>query len=152
MSFLGWLVLGILLLALEMVSPGVFYIACLGVGALAASLMALLGLQAWVHWAVFFLVSFLLILLVAPIARRWMKKMPSVAVGLDSVEGQVAHVIEDVDPETGKGQVRLANGSIWLVASDTAMAKGSRAEVKGITGTRLVVSPLSEDAFSRELL
>jgi membrane protein implicated in regulation of membrane protease activity len=148
MSFLAWLVLGILLLVLEMLTPGVFFIACLGVGALAASLMALVGSPAWVHWVVFFAVSFLLVLFVAPIARRWMKKMPSAPVGLDSVEGQVAHVIEDVDPDTGKGQVRLANGSIWLVASDQPMAKGSRVEVKGITGTRLLVDPVSEDTPS----
>jgi membrane protein implicated in regulation of membrane protease activity len=150
MSFLAWLVLGVLLLVLEMLTPGVFFVACLGVGALVASLSALAGLPTWVDWAVFFSVSFLLVLFVAPIAKRWMKKMPSAPVGLDSVEGQIALVTEDVDPGTGKGQVRLANGSVWLVASDRSMAKGSRVEIKGITGTRLRVSQVSEDAPSRE--
>jgi membrane protein implicated in regulation of membrane protease activity len=146
MSFLAWLVLGILLLVLEMLTPGAFFIACLGVGALVASLAALAGFPMWVGWAVFFVVSFALVLFVAPLARRWMKIMPSAPVGLDSFEGQVARVMEDVDPGTGKGQVRLANGSIWLVASDQPIAKGVCVKIKGIAGTRLLVNPVSEEA------
>jgi len=149
MNPLVWLVMGIVLLVIEMLTPGLFFFACFGVGALVASLIAVLGAPAWAIWAVFFIASFLLILLVAPIARRWMKKHPAVPVGLDSLEGQNAQVIEAIEPLTGKGQVRLTNGAIWRAICDQPIAEGSQVKVNGVIGTRLqVINPNPESTYN----
>jgi membrane protein implicated in regulation of membrane protease activity len=150
MSALTWLVIAIVLLVIEMVTPGIFFFACFSVGAFAATLAAFLGCPFWAIWVIFFSVSILLIFLVAPFARRWMKKIPPTPVGLDSLEGQRAQVIEPIDPGTGKGQVRLSNGAIWRAMSDLPITEGSQVEIVCITGTRLQVNPSSEAAASKE--
>jgi membrane protein implicated in regulation of membrane protease activity len=150
MNALTWLVIAIVLLVIEMVTPGIFFFACFSVGAFAATLAAFLGCPSWAVWVIFSSVSILLIFLVAPLARRWMKKIPSTPVGLDSLEGQRAQVIEPIDPGTGKGQVRLSNGAIWRAMSDLPIAEGSHVEIVCITGTRLQVNPSSEAAASKE--
>jgi membrane protein implicated in regulation of membrane protease activity len=139
MSALAWLIVAIVLFAVEMLTPGIFFFACFGAGALLASLLALLGVPVWASWSAFFVVSLLSVLLVAPMVRRWAKKLPSTPVGLDSLAGQEAHVLDSIDPATGKGQVRLANGSIWLAASESLIEAGATVEIISIVGTRLQV-------------
>jgi membrane protein implicated in regulation of membrane protease activity len=144
MSSLAWLVMAIVLFALEMLTPGMFFFVCFGIGALVASLMVLLGAPAWVAWAVFFTLSFLLILLAAPLARRWMKRNPATPVGLDAYGGQTGYVVDTIDPSTGRGQVRLSSGAIWLAASGQHIPEGSAVVIDRIVGTRLQVSLSSE--------
>jgi len=150
MSPLVWLIIGLTLLVMEMLTPGLFFFACFSVGAFAASLAALLDAPPWAVWALFFVVSFLAILIIAPIARRWMKKSPYVPVGLDSLEGQTARVIEDINPDTGKGQVRLTNGAIWRAVSDRPIAENSEVKIACVVGTRLQVSPNIEATSNEE--
>jgi len=150
MSPLVWLVLGLILLVIEMLTPGLFFFACFSAGAFAASLVCLLGAPAWAAWALFFVVSFLAILIIAPIARRWMKKSPVVPVGLDSLEGQMARVTEAIDPNTAKGQIRLANGAIWRAVSDQPIAEGSQVEIARVIGTRLQVIPGVKTTSNKE--
>jgi len=138
-TWLTWLIIAVVLFAVEMLTPGIFFFACFGAGALAASLLASFGVEAWASWSAFFAVSLLFVLLVAPMVRRWAKKIPSTPVGLDSLTGQEAHVLDPIDPATGKGQVRLANGSIWLAASESPVEAGATVEILSIVGTRLQV-------------
>jgi membrane protein implicated in regulation of membrane protease activity len=139
-----WLIAAVVLLVVEMLTPGLFFFACFGIGALVASLMSLLDTPAWATWAAFFAISLLLILLVAPIARRWMKRARSVSVGLDSIEGQVGRVIVAINPETGIGQVRLSNGAVWRAACDQPLTEGTQVKIIQITGTTLQVNPAPE--------
>jgi len=150
MNPLDWLVVAVILFVIEMVTPGAFFFACFGIGALIAALANKLGSPHWVVWTIFFVVSFLLVLLVAPIVRRWMKKIPDVPVGLDSLEGQIAYVIEAIEPDTSKGQVRLASGAIWHAISDHYIAEGAKVEIIYVTGIRLRVSPVSESVSNKE--
>jgi membrane protein implicated in regulation of membrane protease activity len=150
MSPLIWLVIAIALFVIEMITPGVFFFACFGVGALIASLTAMLGFPVWAVWALFFVVSLLLVLLVAPIVRRYMKKMPVVPVGLDSLEGQIGKVIEAIEPGTTKGQVRLPSGAVWSAAGNLFIGEGSNVEIIRVTGIKLQVSPVSEPVSTKE--
>ena len=150
MSPLLWLVIAMVLFVIEMLTPGLFFFACFGAGALIASLFAMLGAPQWAAWTIFFVTSLLFILLVAPIARRWMKKTTTVPVGLDSLEGQNAQVIETIDPVTGKGQVRLTNGAIWRAISDQSVTEGSQVKINCIVGARLQVSQNFESPSTKE--
>lgn len=131
----------LLLLAIEIITPGVFFFACLGLGALLAGLAALLGAGSGVSWMVFFGASTALILTVAPLVRRIMKRQNTEPVGLDALKGQQALVIEALDPLSGQGQVRLTNGAIWRVSTEEAAPAGASVEVVDIVGTRLKVRP-----------
>lgn len=134
-----WLVFSLILLVIEMITPGLFYFACLAVGALLAALAVGLGAGPITSWVVFFGGSAALILTVAPLARRWMSRIPRSPVGLDSLVGQRARVVEALDPTTGRGLVRLESGALWSAASEIPIEANTWVQVVAITGTRLRV-------------
>lgn len=150
MSVIGWFLLALLLFLVEMTTPGVFFFACLGGGAILAGIATWFGAGAGLAWGVFFGSSTLLVLVVAPLARRWMKNIPPSPVGLDALVGQRALVVEALDPHTGKGQVRLDNGALWRAVSEGLVIEGARVQILEVVGTRLRVGPLSESSPSTE--
>ncbi len=124
-----------------MVTPGVFFFACMAVGAFAAGIAALLGASPGATWATFFFTSTFLVFAVAPLVRRFMKRQSTETVGLDALKGQQAMVVEALDPLTGQGQVRVSNGALWRVVAEEPTPIGAWVEVVDIVGTRLKVRP-----------
>jgi len=144
-----WLVFSLILLVIEMVTPGLFFFACLAVGALLAALVVWLGGGSATSWVVFFGSSAALIMIVAPLARRWMKRIPPSPVGLTSLTGQRARVVETLDPATGKGQVRLENnGALWRAVADGPIPQDTWVQVLEVVGTRLRVRSQSDEPSS----
>ena len=150
MAATWWLLFSLILLVIEMVTPGLFFFACLAVGALFAALAAGLGASHVTSWIVFFLSSAALILAAAPIARRWMKGIPSSSVGLGSLPGQRARVVESLDPATGKGQVRLDNGALWRAVSKEPIPQDTWVQIQEVVGTRLRVNPFPSQPSQQE--
>lgn len=140
MPALWWLVLSLILLVIEMVTPGLFFFACLAAAALLSALAAWLGMGPTATWLIFFGASAILILTVAPIARRWTKRIPPSPVGLGSMTGQRARVTEALDPASGHGQVRLEGGATWRATSDVPIAVGTWVQIVEVVGTRLRVN------------
>ena len=150
MSVSVWLVMAVVLLLLEMITPGVFLFACFSAGALLTALAVFLGAPPWLAWTVFFASSVLLVFLVAPIARRWMSGLRPTPVGLDSLEGEIALVIEPIDLATGKGKVMVSsNRAIWRATSDQPIEEGQQVRVISIIGTRLKVA-VNQESLSKE--
>ena len=148
MPTLWWLVLTLILLVIEMITPGLFFFACLATGSLLAALAAWLGVNPLTSWLVFFGSSAVLIMTIAPLARRWMKSIPRSPVGLDSLAGQRARVTEAVDPNAGKGQVRLEGGALWRATSEGPIPIDTWVHVVGVVGTRLRVRKQSDEPDS----
>jgi len=139
MSPLWWVIAAVVLLVLEMVTPGLFFFACLAAGALVAALAALLGAGTWVIWMTFFLASLALVLVVTPLARRYTRGVATEPVGLDALRGQRAMVVDGISRATGQGQVRLAHGALWRAFAEEDIPEGCWVEVIGVVGTRLKV-------------
>jgi membrane protein implicated in regulation of membrane protease activity len=150
MNALWWLVAALILLVVEMVTPGLFFFACLAAGALAAAVAAWAGAGAWACWGTFFGSSTLLVLIVAPLARRWMKRIPESPVGLSALAGQRARVTHGIHPDSGEGQVRLASGALWRAAADLPIPAETWVEVLEVVGTRLRVRPLPDPSTPKE--
>nr|WP_320132060.1 NfeD family protein [uncultured Holophaga sp.] len=150
MPALWWLFLLVIFLVIEMVTPGLFFFACMAGGALLAAVAGWLGLGHLGTWIVFLLGSALLVLTVAPLARRWMKRMPHSPVGLDALAGQRARVIEAIDPDTGRGQVRLGNGALWRATADAFIPQDSWVEIRLVVGTRLQVCQSAPNPEGKE--
>lgn len=109
----AWLALGLMLLLLEMLTPGGFYVFFFGAGALVVGILALLGIAGplWLQvvlFAVFSIAS--LALFRRPILERLRARGPSEVV--DSLVGEVATAREAIAAGGGFGQVTL-RGSVW---------------------------------------
>jgi membrane protein implicated in regulation of membrane protease activity len=74
-----------------------------------------------------------------------MKRIPPSPVGLDSLTGQRARVVEALDPATGKGQVRLDNGALWRAIAAEPIPQDTWVQVQEVTGTRLRVRSSQPD-------
>lgn len=138
-----WLGLAAACAILEILTEG-FFVAWFAVGAAAAAVVALLGGNVAVQWAVFLVVSFVLVLYSRRFAERFTKAQPP-GVGADRYIGQTGVVLEDVDNLANTGQVRIGKEE-WRADSGTGevIPTGIRVKVTGLDGTHLVIEPLEE--------
>ncbi len=137
MSWWLWVLAGIALLVVEMVTPGGLFALFFGVGALCVAVVAALGAPPTAQWIAFTLVS---VVLLATLRRTVKEKLfRENATVVDSLVGQEVLLLADV-PEGGEGRAEL-RGVPWSarVASGTALAKGQRCRVERVEGLTLWV-------------
>jgi membrane protein implicated in regulation of membrane protease activity len=140
MAWWLWLLAGIALLGVEVLTPGGFYVMFFGVGALVVGL--LVGLQAggppWVQWLVFSGVSVASLLLFrGRILARF--QTAERATPMDTLEGELAIPMDDLAPgAVGKAELR---GTSWTAQNvdDRPLAKGQRCRVVRVEGLTLFI-------------
>ncbi|MET8980328.1 NfeD family protein [Streptomyces sp. NPDC004539] len=137
-AWVWWLVgaaaLGIPLVITAMPEFGMF-----AVGAVAAAVVAGLGLGAVSQVLVFVVVSVALVAVVRPIANRHSRQRPGLTTGIDALKGRQAVVLERVDGSGGR--IKLA-GEIWSARSldsDRAYEPGQEVDVVDIEGATAIV-------------
>ncbi len=140
-----WLLCGFVLLLLELVTPGGFYIFFFGVGAVAVGLLASLGLAGppWLQWLLFAVVSLGALLLFRKPLQRRTTHLP--ARNVDSMIGETAIVIGDIaSQEIGKAELR---GSAWTARNtgDKVILAGQRGRVERIDGLTLYLRGLATE-------
>ena len=142
---LFWLIAMVPFGVLEAVTVGLTSI-WFAVGALAALIAASLGAFALVQVIVFLVVSFVTLLLVRPLAQRYIndRKEPTNA---DRVIGREAVVTQAIDNLKGEGQVNVS-GAVWTARSqeEAPIPAGARVRVLRIEGVKVIVSPVPEGA------
>ena len=143
MVWWNWLLLGLVLLAVEMTTPGGFYIFFFGLAALIVG--ALAGLEwlntAWLQWLLFSILSLISLFLFRNSLLVWMKAHEPVGQDVDSMVGETAVVIEEL-PAGAVGKVEL-RGTTWNArnAGQTVLTKGHRARVERVDGLTLWIKP-----------
>lgn len=139
-----WFVIAILFFLGEVLTAG-FVLAAFGVGALAATLTALLGASLPVQLVVFIVTSGVGVLL----SRRFADRITgpqAQGVGIDRVLGKQAVVLETIDPIKATGLVRVAREEWRADAADNVpIAAGVVVEVLAVEGTRLKVRVVADD-------
>jgi hypothetical protein len=136
-----WVVVGFILAALEMLTPGGFFIMFFGVGAFVVGMLALVGLGGpqWLQWLLFCFFSIVSLLLFRePLLRRVRATLPP-ADSVDSLVGEPVLMLEDIAPgAVGRGELR---GTTWAVRNSgtTTVAKGGHCRVIEVDGTVLCV-------------
>ncbi|NOZ50487.1 MAG: NfeD family protein [Chloroflexi bacterium] len=134
----GWLVVALTFFLAEVFTAG-FVLAAFGVGALAAALVAFLGLG--IDWQ---LVLFVLVSVVAiAYSRRFAERITgpqAEGVGVDRVLGKRAVVLEIIDPIAASGRVRVDREE-WRAqsANDEIFPVNAIVEIVRVEGTRLIV-------------
>lgn len=141
MTWWLWLVLGVILAALEMASSGGFYLIFFGIAAMFVGLMALVGLAGppWLQWAVFVILSLVLLLAF----RRPILRMLQVETGpVDSLVGEIAMVVEHGIAPGAVGRAEL-RGSTWSARNlhTAELARGQRCKVARVDGLMIFLLP-----------
>jgi len=136
-----WAILALVFIIAEIFTAG-FFIICFGIGAVAAAIVAFLGMNTIWQMAIFVIVSAVTVMLSRPIATR-ISGASENSVGIDRVLHKEAIVIHAIDPMLAQGRVRVAREE-WLAESveEKPIAVGEKVEVVAIEGTRLKVRTL----------
>jgi membrane protein implicated in regulation of membrane protease activity len=139
MAWWLWVLLGIALLAAEILTPGGFFVVFFGVAALLVGGLVAIGVTQsvplqWLLFSVFSVVSLLLF------RRRLVERFADPAAKLDDIDslrGEVAVVSNELPPGAlGKAELR---GTIWTVRNvdEQPLLAGGRARVAGKDGLTL---------------
>jgi inner membrane protein len=137
MSWWVWVLSGIGLLVVEMLTPGGLFALFFGVGALLVAVLSALGAPALAQWLAFTVVS---LVLLATLRRSLQEKLfSSSAHAIDSLVGEEVVLLDDV-PAGGDGQAEL-RGVPWSarIVSGLALRKGQRCRVERVDGVTLWV-------------
>ena len=110
------------------------------IGAAAALVLSLLGAALWLQLLAFLAVSGVLLALLRPMMRKYVKTTKT---NVDSVPGTEGLVTEDIDNVAYQGQVKL--GAMTWTARSTSGASiraGTRVRVDRVEGVKVFVSPV----------
>jgi membrane protein implicated in regulation of membrane protease activity len=136
-----WLIAAVILAVGEMATTGLFLAPFAG-GALIASLLAAAGAGATIEWAVFLVVSIVLLAALRPVARAHQRTKGQVKTGTAALVGRTATVVERIANAEGVGCVRL-DGEIWTARAymdEDVYEPGTRVQVLEIRGATALVS------------
>lgn len=139
MAWWAWVLFGVALLVVEMLTPGGLFALFFGIGAVAVGVLAALDIAgpAWVEWGLFAVVS---VALLAVFRKRMRGALG--APGLrPELAGEVAVVVADV-PAGGVGQAEL-RGTPWeaRAAAGGSLTRGQRCRVERVEGLTLFLRP-----------
>ncbi len=135
-----WVMLGLALLAAEILTPGGFYILFFGAGAILVGLMKLAGVSAGLaaEGLIFVAVSIgLLAIFRKPLLERFKPLAPEIPV--DELTSEVAVALETIAPGAhGKAELR---GTAWNARNmgDTVIEKSARCRVERVDGLTLTI-------------
>ncbi len=136
MAWWMWVLFGIGLLVVEMVTPGGLFALFFGVGALATAIVAALGAGSTAQWLLFTALS---IVLLATLRRTLQERFRAPDVKVDQIVGQEVVLLGDL-PAGGEAKAEL-RGVPWSARAAAAipLRAGQRCRVERIDGLTLWV-------------
>ncbi len=134
-----WILIGLVLLGVEMVTPG-FFLFFFGTAALVIGAMVAFGVGGpeWAQWLLFSAISLVSLFVFRGPLVAWMRSQELVS-PVDTLQGEVATVLEDLSPgAVGKAELR---GSAWTVQNGDkrTLTKGQRCRVYRVENLTLWV-------------
>ena len=145
MTWWSWMILGAILLAAELLGvEAAFFLAFIGVAAMAVGLLELAGagLDAWVQWLVF---AVLAIILMVFFRKKLYTKLRGDGVGYEvGPAGETVTIQEAMAPgQSGRLSYR---GTDWTVVndSDQDLSAGETVRINRVDGLKLNIVPVKE--------
>lgn len=144
MMWLVWLGVGLLAVVLELLTASALVSIWFAVGACATALVSLLDFSIGIQIAVFVIMSFLSMLIVRPVAARYLRGNV-VRTNADRYIGEKGIVTKKITSNDW-GEVKI-QGTIWHAVSveDEEIEEGSRVKVVAIEGAKLLVMKLQNE-------
>jgi membrane protein implicated in regulation of membrane protease activity len=139
LSWWLWLLFGFVLLLLELMTPGGFFIFFFGVGAIVVGLLTAAGLAgpAAIQWLLFGGISVVALLLFRKPLESRVRGAPGREV--DALVGETAVALNDIGVrQIGKAELR---GTAWgaMNTGDSVIAAGQRCRVERVEGLMLYI-------------
>ena len=134
-----WLVVVILTLVIEIITQGLTTI-WFSVGAAVAAITTVWELSIWLQIGVFVIVSVLVMLLVRPIAKRWMS-VGLTPTNVDQLLREEAKVIEEINNAADTGRVRVRDVD-WVARTEDGgitIPVDQTVRILRIEGVKLIV-------------
>lgn len=133
-----WLFLAVILMVIEALTQNLVTI-WFAIGALIAVFAALIKIPLYFQFAVFIVVSAVLLYFTKPIVNKFFK-VKKERTNADKIIGEKGIVIEKIDPVKNTGQVKVG-GLIWTARSEdgSQIDEDEVVEVKEITGAKVIV-------------
>ncbi len=132
----AWFFVGVVMFIIEILTPGIFFFFCLGLGAFAAGVIFIIFGNIWLSWAAFIVISLVSVYTIRPIVRRYLKAKNKMS-NVDALIGKKALVVEKITPEQ-MGLVKVES-ELWKAESFDVVEAGTFVEVLRIEGSHLVV-------------
>ena len=131
-----WVVFGLLLAGLEILTPGGFFLLFFGVAAILVGVLAGLGLGGplWLQWFLFSVFAIVCVLFFRNPLVRYMQQSAAGVAPIDSLRGEVAVAMDGIAVgDIGRAQLR---GSVWSARNvDTQpISPGERCTVESVDG------------------
>lgn len=141
MTWWFWVALGLVLSAIELATPGGFFIIFFGVAALAVGLVQLAGLElpAWAQWLAFPVLALVALRLFRQPLLKWLQ--PAAANAVDAIVAEVAVPVAAIEPgQHGRAELR---GTVWSAhnVGATIVSAGQRCRVVAVNGLQLDIRP-----------
>lgn len=136
-----WLIASGIFFVGEIFTAG-FLIFWFGLGALLTMIASFFITNIFIQATIFVISSTLLIFLTKPLINKFVSKK-TVATNVYEVIGKKGIVTQEINPITGKGQVKVGN-EIWTAISDETLPLDTQIEVLKIEGVKLIVKSSSE--------
>jgi hypothetical protein len=138
-----WAVLGLVLAAAEILTPGGFFVIFFGLAGLIIAVLAAAGLAGalWLQILLFSVFSVVLLLLFRNPLLRWMAKRVPARPEVDTLVGESAIASGTIAPGAmGQAQLR---GTVWNARNGTASAipSGGRCRVVRVEGLVIWIEP-----------
>ena len=135
MAWWIWVVMGVVLLVVEMATPGGLFAIFFGIGAFLVAPLAAFGAPAPLQWILYTVLSLVMLATLRQMVQRRLAARGSGAV--DSLVGETATLLEDL-PAGGEVKAEL-RGTPWNARAVTgaAIAKGQRCRVDRVDGLTL---------------
>jgi inner membrane protein len=136
-----WLVIGFLLIGLELVAAGNFFVIFFGAGALVVGFLDLLGIAGplWLQWLLFSCFSVVALLLFRDPLLRRLGGVRTAGTDVDAIPGEHGHAMDDIAcGATGHVELRGATWTAKNVGTE-ALGRGDRCKVVTLDGLTLSV-------------
>ena len=142
MAWWLWIVVGLILIALEMAASGGFYVIFFGIAAIAIGVLHALDIAGplWFQVLLFSAISIGSLLLFRRPFMRWMQ-LDRPGSDVDSMLGETAVPLEDIEAgAVGRAELR---GTVWSARNRAAAAvrKGQRCTVIAVDRLMIFIEP-----------
>ncbi len=140
-----WLIALVVFLIIEIITLGLTTI-WFASGALIGFITAWLGMPLGIQLAVFFVVSFVLLIFTRPVVQKRLNSS-RIKTNVNSMIGKEGKVVKDIDNFNETGQI-IVDGMEWMArAADESekIAAGQKVVIQEIRGVKAIVTSVTEE-------